>query len=431
MQIVSTEASPTPVLSFVYMLAGIVGMAAAAALIVWQPEALLTRWHPASLAAVHLFALGGLMPVMLGALFQFLPVACGLSVPRWNGLDYGILLTLMLGAVNLAAGFLNGQTGWLMCAGILLLGSLGLAGSRLAYTLWQQAASGELVASLRRNVVALGVTLSLAATLLGILIWGWNLPLVPLVDWHALWGMGAWVSGLIISVAGVIVPMFHVTDAYPRPWRWAGSLILMLVMLCGLEIWPQFTVVATGAKLLLADLLACFAWLTALRVKRAKRGERDAFYWGWLWVAGLCLLTAGVAHAAILLPDPRWSVALGILLLAGLGGVTVNVMLYRIVPFLSWLHWQRHNPARARLPLLHQIIPERRQKLQLWLDALAVVCLCSGAFFPTWGRAGAALLCVSKLFLASLIAQAARNYRQRLAILKALPPRQRAPRLHE
>ena len=113
------------------------------------------------------------------------------------------------------------------------------------------------------------------------------------------------------------------------------------------------------------------------------------------------------------------------LALAGLGGGTVSVMLYRIVPFLIWLHWQRANKARARLPLLHQIVPERWQRAQLATELLALAVLCCAAFVPVLTQAGALLLAAGKLGQTVLLARAMRDYRQRLTILKTLPPRVR------
>ena len=50
-------------------------------LLLWQGEAALaSRWAPATVALVHLFTVGFLLQVMLGALFQLLPVAVGARI---------------------------------------------------------------------------------------------------------------------------------------------------------------------------------------------------------------------------------------------------------------------------------------------------------------------------------------------------------------
>ncbi|MBS1207613.1 MAG: hypothetical protein H6R19_11 [Proteobacteria bacterium] len=420
---VSTEASPAPDITFAHMLAGVAGMIAAALLLVWQPDALLTRWHPATLAAVHLFALGGLMPVMLGALFQFVPVACGLSLPRWGRLDGWILVVLMLGSLTLAGSFLQGSTLGFGLAGVLLLGSLLSVGARLAWALGRQAGPGELARTLLRSVLALAGTVSLASLLLGILIRGWQLPLLAIVDWHALWGIAGWMGGLIASVASMVVPMFHVTDAYPRRWFWLSRLVLMALLLGTFASWLAWGWLVSVAVCVLAVAAVSFGILTVRRVHASKRGEHDAFHWGWLGVTVLAVAMGGIGALAHFSPDARWGVAFGILALAGLGGGTVSVMVYRIVPFLIWLHWQRVNKARIRLPMLHQIVPERWQGVQLSVEGLSVLLLCAGAFFPALVLPAACGMALGKLGQWILLARAMRDYAQRLPVLKALPPR--------
>lgn len=425
MHMVSTEASPAPTLSFAYLLCGTLGMLAASGLLAWQPEAMLTRWHPAALAAVHLFALGGLMPVMLGALLQFMPVACGLVLPTRRWLESLILGGLMAGAGLLAAGFLSGRAGAMAAAGALLLTSLSVAGLRLAHALWRQPRANALQAALRRSTLALGMTMGFGAVLLGILILGWNLPLVVLVDWHALWGIAGWVGGLIGSVATVVVPMFHVSQPYPGHWNLALRTLPWLLLTGSAAALTGLGSAATVTSLLLAALIALFGGLTAQRVWASQRGERDAFFWGWLGVALLSVALGALGATAALASDPRWGTAFGLLALAGLGGGTLNVMLYRIVPFLIWLHWQRANKARARLPLLHQIVPERGQRIQLAVDLLAILLLLGACFAPALTRPAALLFAASKLMLLVLLARAMHAYREKLILLRTLPARAR------
>lgn len=422
---ITTEASPPPGLSFLHMLAGLLGMAAAALLLALHPEALASRWQPTALAAVHLFALAGLMPVMLGALYQFVPVACGLRLPRWGVADFLGLLALVAGALALADGFLTGARAGFMLAACLLPASLTLALARLAWALWHQPVAGELVAAMRRSAFALGATLLLACLLLGVLLAGWRLPLVALANWHAQWGLAGWVGGLILAVAGVVVPMFHVAAPYPAWWSRATRVLPWALLLGGATLMPRAVPLSSLAALILAGLALAFGGLTLQRVHAAKRGERDAFHFGWLGVGAIAMALACLGLPAQFSADPRWAAAFGVLALAGLGGGTVSVMLYRIVPFLIWLHAQRANAARVRLPLLHQIVPERWARVQLGVDAIGIVLLCVGAFVPALVQVGALALAASKLGQGVLLARAMRDFRRRLAVLRSLPPRVR------
>lgn len=421
----STEASPAPEISFACFLAGLGGMLAASILLALHPEAFLTRWHPASFAAVHLFALGGLMPVMLGALFQFVPVACGLVLPRLGVFDWLLPWLLELGAGIMAAGFLNGRASWIAAGGSLALLLLTVSATRLAWTLWRSRLAAALVAALRRAALALGVTMLLAVLLLACMLSGWNLPFMALVDWHAQWGIGGWIGGLIAAVASMVVPMFHVTQAYPPHWERAIRALPWLLALAGIATLAGADFLASGALALLCMLAAGFGLLTTLRVLRSRRGEKDAFHAGWLVAGILSVLTAVLGLAARFSPDPRWGMAFGVLSLVGLGGGLISVMLWRIVPFLIWLHWQRANKARLRLPLLHRIVPEFGQRLQLAAELCALVLLVAACFRSGIASGATSLLAISKLLQIVLLLRAIRDYRKRLVQLHATPARER------
>jgi len=306
------------------------------------------------------------------------------------------------------------------------MSSLLSAGARLGWALWcqsRQSGASELARALRRSALALAGTVSLASLLLGILIWGWQLPLLAIVDWHALWGIAGWLGGLIASVASVVVPMFHVTEAYPKRWCWLSRLVLAALLLGTLASWLDLVWLVSVAISILAVAAASFGILTAWRVHASKRGENDAFHWGWLGVAALAVAVGVVGALAHFSPDARWGVAFSILALTGLGGGTVSVMVYRIVPFLIWLHWQRANKARVRLPMLHQIVAERWQGVQLSVEGLSVLLLCGGAFFPLLVLPAASGMAAAKLGQWLLLARAMRDYTRRLPVLKAMPPR--------
>lgn len=77
-----------------------------------------------ALAAVHLFAVGWLCQMMLGALIQFVPVIS--ARPQiWPGLSLPALVMTSAGALMLAGGFLS-LDGWTAAGGLLVAGPLTL-----------------------------------------------------------------------------------------------------------------------------------------------------------------------------------------------------------------------------------------------------------------------------------------------------------------
>lgn len=405
------------------MLVGVCGMGAAFALVAIWPAALASRWHPAALAAVHLFAVGGLTPVMFGALFQFVPVASGLPLPQWRRADPILLAAMPAGASGMAAGFLTGDPAWLSIGAGLGLSALLVCAARLAHVLWRCRQRTPVVSAIHAALLGLIGTLACAAVLIVGLTRGTTEVSTALVDWHALWAIAGWVGGLLAAVASVVVPMFHVTDAYPPAWgRWARSLPLWLVT-GTLGGWFGWAWLVGPSRFVLALLAVAFGVLTMRLLARSRRKTIDSFRIGWYGVSLGVLATAGLGVVAHSTGDMRWGLAFGAAAFAAFAGFGVNSMLYRIVPFLIWLHWQRHNKARVRLPLLHEIIPATAQRRQLWVHATGALALAAAPFAPDVARAAALLLLASELMLLVLLLGALRRYREKLHLLQGMPAR--------
>jgi hypothetical protein len=88
---------------------------------------------------------------------------------------------------------------------------------------------------------------------------------------------------------------------------------------------------------------------------------------------------------------PGFSLAVGILLLVG-GFISFIVgMLYKIVPFLAWLHLQ--NACGGQAPNMNRLLPELAMQRQMKAHAVAVALLLAAVVWPEWllRPAGAAL----------------------------------------
>ena len=80
----------------------------AALLLLYYPESLDSRWQSSLLAFTHLLTLGFAATLMLGALFQVMPVVTGQTLPNARWLAPLVRWTLVCGTLLLAAGFLSG-----------------------------------------------------------------------------------------------------------------------------------------------------------------------------------------------------------------------------------------------------------------------------------------------------------------------------------
>ena len=402
-----------------FLTAPLFALAAGLLLLAEGADMFASRWSPGLLAATHLITIGFMLQVMLGALIQILPVVAGanlqhpLAVARWlhGGLSIGALL--------LASGFLFAQPA-LLSSGALLLGIniaafLVVTGRALYSVPTTSPTIGGLKFALfgLAGAVALGVVLALA------LAQRWAVPRPALTDLHAAWALSGWAGILLAAMAYVVVPMFQLTPGYPaRPSWWLPRVLLGLVLawtLAALLEWPLAIALAQG---LTAIAGIAFAVLTLRLQAQRRRARADATYLYWQLglystIFGLFLpLTATVWPA--LADWPGYSLLVGILLLVGGFMSFIVGMLYKIVPFLAWLHLQ--NACGGTAPNMNRLLPENAMQRQFMAHALAVALLLTAVVRPDWLAlpAGAALVLANGWLLYNLMGAVGR-YRRHLA----------------
>lgn len=355
----------------------------AAALLLLEPQSLQQRWQGSTLAITHLLSLGFGAHIMLGALYQVMPVVSSQPLPAAARLAVWVRALLSSGTLALVTAFLA-QTPWLFgLAALTLSGAFILFLGSLSTALWRARPAGDTVRILRFAGFSLliAVLLGLNQTLFH------SLPLQlnyrpSLTELHLLWGPLGWICLLVIGVSLQVIPMFHVTPAFPR-WvsRWLAP--TMVVTLIGASLDESLR---APSYALFGLTLAIYA-LAALRLLQ-QRKRKLVDYTVRLWQLSLSqlllfalgLLLCGVGFDASDLGLPMALVfALGFTLSVIVG------MLQKIVPFLIYLHLQRaclSQPlAISTLPNMKTILPTARAKTQWQLQLLCLALLYTGLLF--------------------------------------------------
>lgn len=404
--------------------------ALAGALVLWQGPGLLdSRWTPAALALTHLITVGVMLQIMLGALMQLLPVVAGANIARPRLVAAVVHLGITLGGLALAAAFLTGHP-WLFGSAALLLGS--------SAVVFVGAAGWALRGVGRGQVTVVGMKLALAGlavtVTLGVLMALWRTGLLEwsgraLIPLHVGWGVLGWAGALLTAVAYVVVPMFQITPPYSERFTRVAVPVTLAVLLC----WSTSEVFHTasltsGLQALCAVAGAVLAAVTLNTTLRSKRARREPTQFAWQ-LAMVCLLLASALWlAATTLPGVasalNWPLMWGVLVLWG-GFVSVMVgMLYKIVPFLVWLHLRRLGQGKLHAPNMKLILPERPLWIQLALHSAALVLLVAATVWPAGftHAAGTALLASNAALLRNLLL-AVRAYRQHLRVIAMTPPR--------
>ena len=410
-----------------FLTAPLFGMAAALLLVLAGGEIFASRWTPAALALTHLVTVGFMLQVMIGALFQLLPVAAGATLPRPLPLARFVHAALAAGALLLAAAFLTHEAVLFALAAAALGAGVLVFVAAAGWALSRIDTATASVRDIRRALFALTLTLALglalAAGLAGVL----ELPLLQLADIHLAWGLAGWGGLLLAGVAYIVVPMFQLTPAYPA-WfeRWFSLAALAFLLawsafeLAGRH--PLAQLFAAATALGAGTLAAITLWLQT----QSKRAKLDTTQQCWrfamgstiagclLWLLASALLRLGDARPQWMIESAAWSQFLdgsnwtllfGVLILAGGFMTAINGMLYKILPFLVWLH-ARNAPRRVKaVPNMRQVLGEPPMLRQARAHFLACALLALAALWPAYFAllAGLALFVAQALLLANLL----------------------------
>ena len=388
------------------------------------PGIFASRWTPAALALTHLITAGFMLQVMLGAMQQLLPVVIGANFARPLLIATLVHATITPGAAFLAAAFLTYEPLLFAAAVACLAAGVSVFVVAAATALHGMAATNPTVLGFKLSLFGLGVTV-LSGTLLAVsLALQLDLPLLQLTDLHLGWGFMVWTCILIAAVAVVTVPMFQLTPEYPvRFSRSFATAVLAAVVMwtfADLAGWTIPAALLTGVVVLAA---AVFTLVTLRILAQSKRAKRDASHQLWtvaMWSALLaCALWLAAGFFDSLGQWQGWPPLFGVLVLMGCFMSLMVGMLYKIVPFLVWLHLQNLGRGHVKAPNMKKVLSQTQIDRQTLAHLLALALLLLSVWWPHWFvyPAGLALIFASAWLLLNLLSANA-LYRRQLVLIR-------------
>lgn len=371
--------------------------------------ALRSRWHPATLAAVHCCTLGVLGNAMFGSLLQFLPAAAGvrLRLIRLGPWMHGLL---NVGTLLLVAGLQWELAMLLPFAALLLIFAFALL---MAMTL--PGICGAVGQRLLRAGIGTALAFGGATALLGVaLALGASgycaMVLPPWVDVHASLGVLGWVVLLLASVGRVVMPMFQGTVVPAAWWQAAWSVALMAGLLLSLA-WHVTHPGGDGLSLLVAGFGASFALAVAWLQRRTPKARRGPLWWSWRIGA------VALAAAAVSLAVPRAGLLPGAFALGLALPLMVAGMALEIVAFLGWIQLHRSIGRGVQLPGVQRLMPARERGIAVAGQSVAGALVVVAAWHPgAWlARVAGASVCAAWLFVGAAFLNTNRRVRRFLA----------------
>ncbi len=374
-----------------FLTAPFLGAAAGVMLAVAGPAAFVDRWNRELIAAAHLVTVGFLTLVMVGAILQVLPVVTGVPIPGTRWVGPLTEATVATGAVLFAIGVGYGVPGAAGVGAVLLGLGIGVFVAVALAATWRT----------RRNPTgrAMGLSvLSLVAVAgLGVFLLAGHAGWVPLrrnlTEVHLAWALAGWVGLLVMGVSFQVVPLFQVTPNYPRWLEHA----LPAVAFTGLVVWTAGRLASVGGlaaagSLTVVAAFVVYAGVTLTLQARRRRTLRDpttdAWRVGMASLAVAALLMGAQSAGVITLGDTRIGFLFGVVAVYGFAVSVVEGMLYKIVPFLSWLHLQNIVTAeglvgKVKIRNMRQLLPPPTRQFAAHLAAyglLSVAAVFGGAW---------------------------------------------------
>jgi cbb3-type cytochrome oxidase subunit 1 len=371
-----------------------------------RPEILATyHYNQWVISVTHLFVLGWIGSVVMGAMYQLVPIA--LETHLHSGKMAHVHFWMhAIGAAGMVVTFWKWNVTSAGHFGSLLSLGVGL----FAYNIIQTLRTVP-----KWNVVAGGIAASLFWLLFGIIAglyviaskcWGFS-PFSPVAQMHAHAHLGVvgFYLQMMVAVSYKLIPMFTLSDIQNKKRAWwslglidAGLLASFFgVLLQTRWKWIATLVTIAGFVVYAVELIAI------IRTRKRKVIDSGVRY----FVTAVVLLVPVVVIAVFLswpkLPALAWVTQLenlyGFLALAGVLTLAIVGMLYKIISFLVWYGSYSREIGKSKTPSLTDLYSARMQTISYWIFLLGLVLESIGIMAESERqvRVGAIVLCVSFL----------------------------------
>lgn len=358
----------------------------------------MNKYSNLAVAITHLFTLGILSMIIVGAMQQMMPVLAGAVIKKPLLFANIVHINLILGTLLFTFYFLfSGKV-------FLILGTLFLAISFLSF-LYISIKLLFKVKYLTSTVIAMRIF-----TLVGFITIVLGLYLAKahisdnissfhysLVSIHILFGMFGFALILIMGVAFQVIPMFYVAKPFSKfvQNKVPFLILFLLVLYIAFEF---FTLDKTFIKLLFVFAIYSFANSAINSLNNRKRPIFDVtlLYWK-------LSLYSLIAFLIFWLFFSTQDYLLAVFFALGFLFSLLQGMIYKIIPFLCWFHLS--SKGYFTVPTIRELIVEKDIRLQFYIYTSSLLFFLLASFLSSiFIYIGALLFIISNiLFLINMI----------------------------
>lgn len=328
---------------------------------------------PIILAAAHLILLGFGTMVAMGAMYQLVPVALQVKL-RFRRLTYPQYIIYVAGVIGLAWSLFNFTAGPLVVFGSLTVCGVLLFIFNMAATI-RGAERSPIRTAVRLALLFLLLTVSLGLALATDFfhpyLQEWHERLVHI---HILFGTVGWFSLLIMGISFKLVPMFTLSHNY-ESWYGPASvhLIHIGIWVTTLGFFTEFIMLTwTGAAVIFAGFICYTIQMKKVLSHRLKKKYDLGVKVSLSALPFSFTLIVMLTVYDLLKGDAIPVVAIVYLAIFGWIALVIMGYLFKIIPFLWWTYKYGERAGQKGVPLLKEMMNERRGKWWFILYLLTI-----------------------------------------------------------
>ena len=335
---------------------------------------------------LHIFFVGFVMTVIIGALYQLTSVILEKPFSTIKGAVVNLVI-YCAGVASMSYGMISGKTGFLHGGGMALFLALLFFGTTYIVSFMDNEKKSFAAFMLFVSAIFLLAGISLGFCLLMILSGTLPMDFVFALKFHVYFVLG-FVFFIIVGVATVLLPMFALAhDLKFTLSKFAfGFYILAGVLLFFSEIYAYF---AFGAAII------CFVAEALYILKKRVRKAYD------YWNVNIALSLAAFVLFCVLVAADKYDMAV-FMLIYGFLFAFIAAHLYKIAPFLIWYHYVAPFVGKTKVPLLDQMILKKPAYIGIGFNAIGLALYEFGVWLEikSLAHCGVACLLVSIVLVA-------------------------------
>ncbi|NKQ41281.1 MAG: hypothetical protein HF962_06900 [Sulfurovum sp.] len=319
----------------------------------------------------HWFMLGFVMMIIFGAMAQLVPVV--LEVGHFSvDMYYVIWPSLLLGTLLMMLGFLWSPA-VLPYGGMLVLISMLVFLVETFMTLKKAERVTLTVKSVLFSNVFLTIAIVIGFLMSLALSGGIYLDLSLWLGVHVVLVLGGYVTLTIIGLSMILIPMFGLSHGFDET-AVKRSFDLMvggvsLYLFSAIVGWSFLRYLALVAMYVSVGFYIFQIWIIyETRARKAHDIYAKSMYVGF----GSLSVSTVLGIVTLFSESEQIVLAAAWFLIMGFITFLINGHLYKIIPFLVW--FERYSPlvGKEKVPMLHDMLPDKKSKYQFWFSAIGM-----------------------------------------------------------